>query len=244
VTSTVGNNTKNVIYTCSEGCSNGACRGGISTEQGECYKEGGNDINHAGKCFSTFSTDIKDYRIETDTCVNSERINEWTCSKGSPFCENNVYACPTGQTCVNGACVKDTCTDSDGGVKPDVYGHVYGFKNGVSYDLSDSCDDDYTLTEYYCNARNNLSQTASVGCGDGCSDGKCNSGGGGYEGTSTTTQPPQVTTPTSPPVTRPRAPSGRFYWGSSEEGSSTLLILGTCALILIGLAYVIARRKK
>jgi len=59
------------------------------------------------------------------------------------------------------------CTDTDGGINPEVQGEVSAIQ-GI---LTDYCSSEVDLLEYYCN-RNNI-ESKGINCEFGCSNGAC-----------------------------------------------------------------------
>jgi hypothetical protein len=133
----------------------------------------------AGRCVSAPCTD-SDGGINEDTkgsvtsgdktmsdeCANAGSVKEYYCESGNP--NSKDINCGAGMGCVNGACVKTLCTDSDGGKDPAVKGTA---KSG-SDSQTDSCDGN-SLTEYFCEADQVKSEKGQCPGGTSCSDGKC-----------------------------------------------------------------------
>jgi hypothetical protein len=67
---------------------------------------------------------------------------------------------------------QNTCSETDGGNMPAVFGTVSGYLNSVKYTYGDTCSDSINLTEYFCSGTSMQSQ--QVGCSLGCSKGRCN----------------------------------------------------------------------
>ncbi|MFH1967789.1 MAG: Ser-Thr-rich GPI-anchored membrane family protein, partial [bacterium] len=147
-------------YSCSNGCSNGACV--------ICY-ETDNALDYYTKGMATGPNNWDGlYGSYTDSC-SGNTLTEYQCSNN--LVEKSNYSCSGG--CSNGACatIIPTCFDNDNGL----YG-VKGTTTGKnSWDGSigsytDSCSG-YTLSEYLCN--NRLVIKDDFLCSQGCSNGAC-----------------------------------------------------------------------
>lgn len=57
--------------------------------------------------------------------------------------------------------VVDTCSDTDGGFRFDIFGTASGLLNLVPYSYSDYCSDATTLVEYYCGGNHQYSYSTS-----------------------------------------------------------------------------------
>ncbi|MEM4663157.1 MAG: hypothetical protein QXM75_03995 [Candidatus Diapherotrites archaeon] len=140
-------------------------------------------IDSDGKDIYTKGTVNENGRISTDECTcGGSRVKEMFCYKGMTASEE-IY-CPTGYTCIDGACVQGSsspgCTDSDGGKNFSVRGlTVFG---GTNYE--DFCNGN-VVTEYYCEGGKGYSTTYL--CPNGCSNGACKSDSGGSGGSSGST---------------------------------------------------------
>jgi hypothetical protein len=111
--------------------------------------------NFPGSCSSSCSSQTEDYIFE--------------------YCSNG---------CSNGACLPNattpvnTCTDSDGGYNPNVYGVASGEFEGNPYNAADYCSTSTNLVENYCS--NGVKYTSNVYCAYnpanstfGCVSGAC-----------------------------------------------------------------------
>lgn len=162
------------------------------------------------------------------------------------YCNTNAN-CPIHQSCYQHSCRTRNCTDSDGGIVPNVYGIVRvsipGAPNSSSSTYPDYCNGNSTVTEYYCTSPNSTNNAASlvVNCTYGCSNGRCNTctpncagkqcGDNGCGGSCGTCYPGQIctgnvcvnqTTPTC----------------SDTDGGRNFLVRGTVSGILqTGLPY-------
>jgi len=79
-----------------------------------------------------------------------------------------------GNGCQNGACIPNSCADSDG-YNPNVQGIVSGLRFGNTYSNTDSCATSTTVIEYYCVNENptNLSVNCLSNTTTQCSNGAC-----------------------------------------------------------------------
>ncbi|HSB46559.1 MAG TPA: Kazal-type serine protease inhibitor family protein [Candidatus Bilamarchaeum sp.] len=101
-----------------------------------------------------------------DECADSGSVKEFYCDGGKA--NSKEIVCASGMSCVNGACVKTLCTDSDGGKDP----AIKGTAKAGSVSQTDSCDGN-ALTEYFCDGDSVKSEKANCPSGYSCTDGKC-----------------------------------------------------------------------
>jgi hypothetical protein len=108
-----------------------------------------------------------------DYCVDTTHVFEYWCPFGSVASSGGQKSCPSGMTCTDGACAEEgTCTDTDGGQKPDLFGTVTD-KFGDS--ISDSCvTSNSQVDEFYCGA-DGLAANIHMDCQTGysCKNGVC-----------------------------------------------------------------------
>ncbi|MFH1439333.1 MAG: hypothetical protein ABIG89_02125 [Candidatus Woesearchaeota archaeon] len=114
--------------------------------------------------------DFKGVRIDKkDECASPNKINEYYCDKG--FIKSRIEQCEYG--CIEGACQKIKCTDSDGGKNMIfIKGIVDGGQGGSAIRQSDRCEDSTTLQEYFCGESGTIGYT-KVQCENGCLGGIC-----------------------------------------------------------------------
>lgn len=147
------------------------CDFGYSCKYGRCEKaritcvdsDNGRDTSKQG----ITSVDSLGFSGEfIDKCVDVDWVKEYWCENDNMRSEN--IRCEDDTMCVGGFCREDVCFDSDDG-------SIY--KKGVTtrgYDNKvDSCNDNKTGTEYYCNG--NKIANSSFSCPDKCIDGACRS---------------------------------------------------------------------
>ncbi len=114
-------------------------------------------------------------KVYSDTCIIYSTVKDYYCKGTSiDFVTNN---CPPGFNCNLGKCEKMSarCTDEDNGTNTSVRAEVVAFVgiNKVA-DNYDSCTDDATLHEYFCDG-DNSSASIDLPCGSGfkCLTGRC-----------------------------------------------------------------------
>jgi hypothetical protein len=162
------------VYTCPNGCSNGACIQTACTDS-----DGGKNYNVSGNVLGVSSSG--EVVSGNDYCMGNV-LKELYCD-ASGFVNTDAYTCPNG--CSNGACVSGTassCTDSDGGDNPDAVGTVtyngatfIAPDTGTTNKYTDRCyvqsNGDQAVTEFSC-SNNNLIASNHY-CPNGCSNGAC-----------------------------------------------------------------------
>ncbi len=216
--------------TCPYGCKDGVC---IGTQP--CYDSDG------GKDYYTKGTVTHISSSYTDGCFPSigsptgVYLHEYHCRTldGVITVVYTSFSCPSGTTCLNGACVlvssssstntttsstststtsstSITCSDSDGGKDYIKYG-ITTLSNGTS--LADSCSSETSLFETSCSVFGNQISITSYTCqgsnGTRCIDGAC------INPNATTT----TTTTSSPTTTSPSSSSSSGGGGSSSSGN-------------------------
>jgi hypothetical protein len=141
------------------------CPDGYQCDSGSCLKLPCTDSDGGIKeeVKGTATSEGKSYG---DECADAKTVKEYYCEGGKT--NSKEIVCAQGMSCVNGACVKTLCTDSDGGKDPAVKGTA---KSG-SVTQTDSCDGN-SLTEYFCDADQVKSEKALCPSGFSCTDGKC-----------------------------------------------------------------------
>ncbi len=110
---------------------------------------------------------------KSDSCFNSTVLVEWSCE--GDVGTNTTYNCPDG--CSSSACTgipEESCTDSDEGAIFGISGSVEYSLNGFSEINNDTCIDEITLKEYYCDDTGFIASTLYDCLSDqSCSDGEC-----------------------------------------------------------------------
>jgi len=111
-----------------------------------------------------------------DACVFGDNLKEWACT-GAGRMTSKLIECPNG--CVDGVCRKPggneplitgvVCIDSDEGKDFETFGWVTHGDGSIS--SKDSCEDETTLREYYC--QNGYVASELHQCPKGCQYGAC-----------------------------------------------------------------------
>jgi hypothetical protein len=107
-----------------------------------------------------------DGKTKTDSC-NKNYLTEWYC-KTFPFSKR--YKCDNG--CKDGACIKKTCTDTDGGKNYVLKGTATGIDGNIQTDYCRK-DNTYQLVEFWCNTNYQTLNNEIYYCPYGCVDGAC-----------------------------------------------------------------------
>jgi len=102
-----------------------------------------------------------------DSCQSPASVKEFYCLPSGKLTFKFIQ-CPKG--CLKGECAG--CKDSDGGIKPDVYGEVTLGETLTKKDVCSRVGDGKTLQEYYCKNRDEPGMQEIV-CSGGCADGRC-----------------------------------------------------------------------
>jgi len=156
------------------GCENGAC---IVPETDIKCLDSENGMSYYIKGETTgYDPTVEGLGSATDQCSASEPgvLIESYCGKVSENSNEILLQqrikCPDG--CRNGACIGE-CTDSDGGIKPNIQGITIGVNDiGDSKTSTDFCSTENLLTEYYCNENGAILSTDNY-CSNGCLEGQC-----------------------------------------------------------------------
>ena len=186
-----------IIYSCSGGCSNGACIKPIvevnppivivPTTEEICKDDDGGKNYYIQGTATGWEKNWVDGKLQlvssTDGCsYDGKTLGEVYCDGKYLIVEQ--YTCPN--KCVNGVCLREQptsgelCKDTD---NENVLGGIDYFKKGVTYgvyegkkgEFTDYCYDDKRVFEYYCS--NSISLDISSApmqyCDYGCKDGAC-----------------------------------------------------------------------
>lgn len=162
-----------------QACDNGQCVDAESVEFDFCTDS---DI---GKDYKTKGTTEAGRKTAADTilssekfedkCVDEQTIKEYYCSDTS---KTGVEAkCPAGEKCVDGACISKTasaCEETDDGKNINKKGTTEVKQNSFVLSIdSDSCVDEKTVNEFYCD--NGTRSVEAVVCAEDqiCKDGEC-----------------------------------------------------------------------
>ena len=172
-------------------------QGKVDTDCGipECIEtDAGDDKNNFGTAkgaslyIQTEYVEVVDYCSSTwhgpllPTTEPTNYIVESVCTADG-YVRHLVRYCPSG--CVNGECQEpyiplEGCTDTDDGIEFDAKGETTGVKESFPVQTwTDKCNDDITLTEYYCDEF--VEEGVGIlkvfhfihDCPDGCTDGHC-----------------------------------------------------------------------
>jgi hypothetical protein len=121
-----------------------------------------------GEAIFTFGTSTGGNGVIPDACIDSGNLREAICSNN--VATSTILSCPSGHVCSGGACIKLSCTDSDGGQKKDVLGQTT-YNNGTA--STDECISNSVVKEYYCD--NGAIASTQITCGSGmyCDGGVC-----------------------------------------------------------------------
>ncbi len=121
--------------------------------------DGGKDIFTAGKVTS-------DGKTRNDGCRDELTVIEYFCD--ITFSSEDL-PCPAGYSCLNGKCVETPCSDSDGGIKP----LAKGTAKAGSESGTDSCEQNGSLKEYFCEGSTVSYQYMDCPSGKQCLAGLC-----------------------------------------------------------------------
>ncbi|MBI2530314.1 MAG: PEGA domain-containing protein [Candidatus Diapherotrites archaeon] len=110
----------------------------------------------------------KDYLV--DSCSGSNcYLNEGYCEDSTPVYESWV---PCANGCNDGACLKEACTDTDGGIETTIKGTVTGTFDDGYRSQDDYCPDKSNVMEFYCTSEGKTGGDL-VACAGSCEDGAC-----------------------------------------------------------------------
>ena len=166
------------VWKCTDGkvCKKGAC---VQEEPKEEPKatctdsDGGVNLDKKGTVSGT-ALDETPYSY-SDICSLDGTLNEYICTPTGY--QSTKISCDEGKTCKSGACVAQTCTDSDGADNFDVKGKVSGaYSNGKEYLMEDYCLSETKAIDFRCSDDDkDLPDSANQECGEGklCKDGAC-----------------------------------------------------------------------
>ena len=163
------NSTPMLQQDCLYGCVNGTC---ASPPADSCTDSDGG-INTAVQG-STYGYLNASYYSHTDICLNSVTVREYFCSGN--YEQNTLQNCTYG--CSGGKCntsAADSCNDTDGGFMITIQGTASGYMSGTPYSHTDSCMNNWTLSEWYCagNYAYNMGNYTCAGNYTVCLNGKC-----------------------------------------------------------------------
>ncbi|MFH1785882.1 MAG: hypothetical protein ABH842_05630 [Candidatus Micrarchaeota archaeon] len=159
--------------TCPNGtvCTDGACIINIvqdnRTIEDFCIdSDGGANVYVSGFVTSQNET----YR---DSCNSQTSVLEYLCDGGKMM--NSVISCGIGNSCQENACVNAsrTCTETDEEDEYELGKIVQSAQGLVLQSKYDSCFDNTTIREYYCNGSEINSKTLPCNTDEICSGGRC-----------------------------------------------------------------------
>jgi subtilisin family serine protease len=168
-------------YTCQYGCQDGKCLSAPAQQVTPTCKDSDGGINYyvKGTCISP-GEDAPDICLPDSQNPSVIRLNEKSCSADGKSCINNIYICPQGYSCNDGACVATpqnitaTCQDSDNGKNYLVKGSTIVVKaDGTTETSTDGCNKDGTLKEWYCQGSVALGENVKCPTGHYCTNGLC-----------------------------------------------------------------------
>jgi len=135
--------------------------------------DGGKVYDVKGTTTFTKHTDgiLKTTKVRTDLCLSKRKVKEFFC-KGNSI-DAKKKNCPTGASCIDGACVHaaslataPVCTDSDTGIVLEVRGTTKGLDSrGRLVTQKDACRNDGKIRERYC--EDNIVTTTTQRCPPG-----------------------------------------------------------------------------
>ncbi|MBI5047220.1 hypothetical protein HZC07_05840 [Candidatus Micrarchaeota archaeon] len=145
------------------GCSGGQC----SPLPSQCQdSDGGINLSNRGRVL--VMRGLSTLMDEWDSCYDEMKITEYFClQNGSGTYQNS--SCQSGNKCLDGRCVRSSCSETDGGNNSYVPGATTD-RQGTS---RDSCIDSSTLLEYYCYGDYADSETITCDPGYTCKDSIC-----------------------------------------------------------------------
>jgi hypothetical protein len=104
---------------------------------------------------------------ESDYCVDENNVREFYCDNST--LGSQIIKCGEDHGCTNGACIYQSCEDSDGG--QNLLSAGITSKGTVSE--TDKCSDVYNVIEYFCSDNKILSTTNTCPSGYWCEVDKC-----------------------------------------------------------------------
>jgi hypothetical protein len=126
-------------------------------------------------CYANYKV-VNDERCGTDGyvgdyfCMNGDVYRNYTdsyCMAGACGINNTSILqqdCVSGQYCSAGVCMwSNSCSDTDGGNKKNVFGTTSGYYNNNPYSHDDFCADSSNIVEFYCNGTSERNSTQSCG---------------------------------------------------------------------------------
>lgn len=157
-----------------------ACPAGYSCREGACVAGAAapppgpacTDSDN-GTDFSVAGTVSVDGSVYNDVCTDLKLVKEYYCENGGM--KNTIHMCDPGMRCEDGKCVvpEQRCVDTDSG--DDIYtrGTVNAGTIISSTVSTDSCADNSSVREYYCDGNRSASRIESCPSRFSCVNGAC-----------------------------------------------------------------------
>jgi hypothetical protein len=142
------------------------CSSGYTCTGGACVVSPCTDSDN-GETAGIKGTTAASGSSKTDSCVSDTMVSEYYCSNGEVLSKG--IDCGSGEHCVDGACAAYQCTDSDNGKNA----NTSGTATLGPTENQDTCADNSTVTEYYCDSNRIASQNITCGTGKTCKSGAC-----------------------------------------------------------------------
>ena len=149
------------------------CPNRYSCFLGKCILTTTNDCTDSdnGGNVNTPGTVIYGGQNYSDICTSTKNVREYSCV-GNKI-DSSVYECPSGYYCSNGACNKfqQICTNNDTTRNTTLKGSVkVDFGDGLPGIYTDTCSNETTLTQYYCNGNMQATEQINCPCQKDCND--------------------------------------------------------------------------
>lgn len=109
-----------------------------------------------------------------DTCTSMQNVKEYYCRDNE--IKNTIINCPSGTECRSGACVQyaPRCLENDSGINATAYGEInLDTGTGIFNLYKDSCIDEKTVKEYYCDSGSVTTTNITCSGGSRCTNGAC-----------------------------------------------------------------------
>jgi len=163
------NTVAELVNNCTEcECLSGTCDATTQECEAECSS------TDTGINFSVFGDSTLNDLTWNDSCINSTTLNETYCSSNELAFTLHECNSTLGEVCSEGACkipLEGNCTDSDNGIKEDVFGTC----SDSLGDFPDVCSSSSSVKEFSCNQTTEFCEFSIKTCGTSeiCENGKC-----------------------------------------------------------------------